>query len=201
MHTERLKSLRSKTAYSQEDVAKLIGSTRTTYAGYEQGKREPDNETLIRMARLFGVTTDYLLGVENIRSLEYNDVVNVPLINDVEVGPDGMIKENFERYTPFLKEDIKNGKGYFALEIKTNRLTGDAINPGDVALIEKDAEFVDNKIYAVVPKGESLLLCHLSKIDGIYMMTFSNPEWPPRAIINKDGAAIIGRVVQLKRAV
>jgi len=110
-------------------------------------------------------------------------------------------KENFERYTPFLKDSIKDGKGYFALEIKTKRLTGDAISPGDIALIEKDAEFVPNKIYAVLPKGEQLLLCHLNKVDGICMMTFSNPDFPPRAIISKEDAVVVGRVVNLQRAV
>jgi len=201
VYNERLKELRKKTVYSQEDVGKLIGVSRTAYAGYEQGAREPDNETLVKMSKLFGVTVDYLLGIENIRSLEYNDIINIPLINSVEVGIDGMVKESFERYATFLKEDVRDGKDYFALEIKTNRLSGDGINPGDIALIEKDAEYIDNKIYAVVPQGEQLLLCHLTKTDGIFMMTFSNPEHKPRVIRNKDDAYILGRVTQLKRAV
>ncbi len=58
---DRLQELRNKTNLRQEDVAKKIGVGRTTYAMYEQGKREPDYETLLKIAELFGVSTDYLL--------------------------------------------------------------------------------------------------------------------------------------------
>ncbi|AMV11726.1 MULTISPECIES: helix-turn-helix domain-containing protein [Geobacillus] len=57
----RLQELRSKLNMRQEDVAKKIGVGRTTYAMYEQGKREPDYETLLKLADLFEVSTDYLL--------------------------------------------------------------------------------------------------------------------------------------------
>lgn len=46
----------------QEDVAAKIGIARTTYAMYEQNKREPDNETLQKLADFFDVQIDYLLG-------------------------------------------------------------------------------------------------------------------------------------------
>jgi transcriptional regulator with XRE-family HTH domain len=57
----RLLELRNKRNMRQEDVAKKIGVGRTTYAMYEQGKREPDYETLLKLADLFEVSTDYLL--------------------------------------------------------------------------------------------------------------------------------------------
>ena len=62
MNTSRLRELRAETRLKQEDVAKKIGVGRTTYAMYEQGNREPDNETLGKIADLYGVSTDYLLG-------------------------------------------------------------------------------------------------------------------------------------------
>ena len=62
MFGERLRYLRSKTPDRQEDVAKKLGIARTTYAMYEQGKREPDNDTLQKIADFFDVSIDYLLG-------------------------------------------------------------------------------------------------------------------------------------------
>ncbi|MCL6600286.1 MAG: helix-turn-helix domain-containing protein [Alicyclobacillus macrosporangiidus] len=59
---DRLSSLRNKTKWTQEDVAKRLGIARTTYAMYEQGRREPDAETLSKLAELYDVTVDYLLG-------------------------------------------------------------------------------------------------------------------------------------------
>ena len=58
----RLKKLRSSTPYTQAQLADTLGVARTTYAMYEQGKREPDHETLNKIADHFNVSTDYLLG-------------------------------------------------------------------------------------------------------------------------------------------
>ncbi|MBR8660726.1 helix-turn-helix domain-containing protein [Brevibacillus sp. NL20B1] len=59
---DRLKEQRTLRKIRQEDVATKIGIARTTYAMYEQNKREPDNETLQKLADFFGVSVDYLLG-------------------------------------------------------------------------------------------------------------------------------------------
>lgn len=58
----RLRELRIKSGKSQKDVANFISKTFQAYSLYEQGKREPDNETLSKLADYFSVTIDYLLG-------------------------------------------------------------------------------------------------------------------------------------------
>lgn len=63
MFAERLKQLRKeKKGLTQEMVAKQIGIAKTTYSAYEQGKRQPDYDTLNRLAKYFNVSVDYLLG-------------------------------------------------------------------------------------------------------------------------------------------
>lgn len=62
MFGKRIKYLRNEKALRQEDVAKKLGIARTTYAMYEQGKREPDFNLLEKMAELYDVSVDYLLG-------------------------------------------------------------------------------------------------------------------------------------------
>lgn len=64
--SERLKQLRKKNNLSQEGLAKKLGLARSTIAGYEtpDKKREPDYETLKKLADFFDVSIDYLLGRE-----------------------------------------------------------------------------------------------------------------------------------------
>lgn len=59
---KRLTSLRNNKKKRQEDIAKIIGVTRPAYTAYEKGKRNPDYETLLKLASYFEVTVDYLLG-------------------------------------------------------------------------------------------------------------------------------------------
>lgn len=62
MFQENIKKLRIKKNLTQENVAHHLGITRPAYTAYEIGKREPDFKTLTKLATLFDVSTDYLLG-------------------------------------------------------------------------------------------------------------------------------------------
>ena len=61
----RLKKLRKLNNYTQEDLAKLLGITAGAVGLYEQNRREPDNNTVKQLARIFNVTIDYLLGFDD----------------------------------------------------------------------------------------------------------------------------------------
>jgi methanogenic corrinoid protein MtbC1 len=60
--SDRIKELRKKLGYTQKELATLLGVGQTTVANYEQGIRVPDTEKLNKLADLFDVTLDYLLG-------------------------------------------------------------------------------------------------------------------------------------------
>lgn len=62
MITERLLELREKMGISQNEISRRLGIARTTYASYEQGKREPDIEMLKKLSELHGVKVSHLIG-------------------------------------------------------------------------------------------------------------------------------------------
>ena len=59
---EILKDLRKKANLKQEDVAQYLNVTQQAYSRYEKGFNEPDYANLIKLADLFKVSVDYLLG-------------------------------------------------------------------------------------------------------------------------------------------
>lgn len=63
----RLKEEREKKGWSQLFVAEKIGITNTVLSNYERDYRDPDTETLTKLADLYDVDTDYLLGRTSIR--------------------------------------------------------------------------------------------------------------------------------------
>ena len=59
---ERLRMLRKQARLTQQDVADELRIHRTTYTRYETGAVAPDQQGLVQLAELFGVTVDYMLG-------------------------------------------------------------------------------------------------------------------------------------------
>lgn len=58
----QLKEIRIKRNLTQQAVADRLGCSSVTYNRYENGSRQPSIETLLRLADLFGVAVDTLLG-------------------------------------------------------------------------------------------------------------------------------------------
>ena len=61
---EQLKTLRKNLNLTQEELAQKLGVSAAAIGLYEQGRRNPDNDTLIALASIFKVSIDYLLGVD-----------------------------------------------------------------------------------------------------------------------------------------
>lgn len=66
---EILKSLRKSQGLSQAELAKQIGFTQQAIARWEMGKNLPDLDTLSKLADIFDVSTDYMIGRGDILQL------------------------------------------------------------------------------------------------------------------------------------
>lgn len=60
----KLKELRKQHKLTTTQLAEIIGCTNPTITNYELGNRNPNHDTLIKLADYFDVTVDYLLGRE-----------------------------------------------------------------------------------------------------------------------------------------
>ena len=60
---QRLRDLREDADLTQTQLVKRLGMHKTTYTNYEQGKREPPFELIIRLAEFYNVSIDYIAGL------------------------------------------------------------------------------------------------------------------------------------------
>lgn len=60
----RVRTLRKNSNMTQQDLARKLGLTKSVISAYETGLRMPSYDILISIARIFKVSTDYLLGIE-----------------------------------------------------------------------------------------------------------------------------------------
>ncbi len=59
---KRIRTLRKEKKMKQGEVAEILGLSISSYCRYERGEREPDAAVLWRMADLYEVSVDYLIG-------------------------------------------------------------------------------------------------------------------------------------------
>ena len=85
----RLVQLRKELGLTQEEFAEKIGYTRTAVSAWEIGRNEPSNADMIKIATLFNVTTDYLVGKSYYRNYaDFQEHENFALENITKLNGD-----------------------------------------------------------------------------------------------------------------
>lgn len=62
---KRIKELRIENNFTQKQLAERLNTTNSAVCDWEKGRTEPDLQMLTDIAALFGVSVDYLLGLED----------------------------------------------------------------------------------------------------------------------------------------
>lgn len=86
LFSARLRYLRQRAHLTQQDMADRLQIDRSTYTKYETKSISPDQSGLLRIAEIFGVTVDYLLGrsEESMASLSVASDDGQPCLNEQE---------------------------------------------------------------------------------------------------------------------
>lgn len=65
MLRDTLKELRNDKNLTQKELSEKLGLSKNAVCEYEKGRAEPSIETLIELSKIFGVSVDYLVGIED----------------------------------------------------------------------------------------------------------------------------------------
>ena len=101
-----LKQLRKTKGVNAEEVAKIIGISRSGYTCYENETREPNIGNLIKLAEYFGVTVDYLLGRDEQK-----------FVNDISKFSDSDLDKLLIQFFMELPEKSKQGFRDYLLSV------------------------------------------------------------------------------------
>ena len=69
----RLRTLRIQDCKKQGDVASYLNISRQYYSEYELGKRKMPVDVIIKLAKYYHTTTDYILGLDDVRGVRLYD--------------------------------------------------------------------------------------------------------------------------------
>jgi len=76
---QKLKDLRKARGLTQLQVAERVGISKAMVSSYELSTRQPSYDILIRLALLFGVSTDHLLGIDRKQTLDVSGLTETQI--------------------------------------------------------------------------------------------------------------------------
>ncbi len=209
MLSERLKELRTKSGLTQEALSKSLNINRATYAHYETGRREPDNEIMQLLATFFNVSVDYLLGRTDIRNFDklkdqiipVGNTVKIPIIGTIRAGEPVLAIENIEGYMVVDEKFVKDGE-FFYLRVNGNSMLGKSrIADGDLVLVRKQSCVDNGDIAVVIIDGEEATLKRFYLKENMVVLQPDNPEYEPLIFgqehLKSGYITIVGLVKQL----
>ena len=107
-----LKELRTQRGLTQSELSKALNVSASSIGMYEQGRREPDNTTLKKIASYFNVTTDYLLGLPCASSTSPSTKTEYPI--HASLYAHAISEDHLKEANTFTPEEIDLIKAYRA---------------------------------------------------------------------------------------
>lgn len=193
-----LRQARKAKGLTQAEVARTIGLTQNGYSYWENGKAKIDKDQLLKLAELFEVSTDYLLGNT---SKPNTKGVWIPVLGDVAAGIPIEAVEDIVDYEEIDAALAATGD-FFGLRIKGSSMEP-RIREGDVVIVRKQDDADTGDTVVVLVNGDSATVKRLKKeADGSMWLLPNNPAYDPQhftptEIVEKP-VHIIGKVVELR---
>ena len=82
---DKIKKLREQAGWTQSELAKKLGLTRSSVNGWEMGLSVPSTQYIVELAKLFSVSTDYLFGMNETATISVENLTDkeVALVTDL----------------------------------------------------------------------------------------------------------------------
>lgn len=79
MIANRIKQLREKRGWTQSELSKMLGITRSSVNAWEMGISVPSTQYIVELSTLFKISTDFLLGVDNYASISLSGLTEADI--------------------------------------------------------------------------------------------------------------------------
>lgn len=203
MLNKRLRGIRAELKYSQKYVAEKLFISQQAYAKYETGAAKPNPDMLLKIAELFNVSVDYLVGMTDERPVFTPDVHKdlrpvytrrFRLLGDVACGEPIYSPEDYDAYVDASAEI----KADFCLTAKGDSMINARIYEGDIVFIRQQSIVDNGQIAAVVIDGELMLKrWYFYPEQRKLVLNSENPAYEPYVFVDEelDHIQCLGRAV------
>ena len=192
-----LKKARKAKGMTQVEVADYIGLAQSSYSAWESGKTKIDDISIKRLAELFDVSADYLLGRVDAPGAKR---IRVPVLGRVAAGIPIEAIEDIIDYEDLDAEEFDDGE-YFGLLIKGHSMEP-KISDGDIVIVRRQDTIEDGEIGVVLVNGDEATVKRVKQTPQGIALLPNNPAFDPMYYTHEEidflPIRVVGRVVELR---
>ncbi|MFS0819633.1 LexA family transcriptional regulator [Lysinibacillus sp. 1P01SD] len=197
---KRIEKIAEEKGISGAELARRVGTDRSTITRYYKGTRKISMEELPKFAEVLEVDVIELLfgsEIKNISTIS-NEKIAIPVLGKIACGEPILAKENIESYIYKPVDSLPSGE-IFALQAK-----GDSMEPtipdGAIVLLRAQPEVENGQIAAVLVNGdEEATLKRIRKENGFIWLVPDNPKHELKQITEDYPARIIGKAISYEK--
>lgn len=202
----RFKQLRIEHGYeTQAALAQKLYVNQTAVSQWERGVTTPNPSILLKLSKMYNVSTDYLLG-NDIQEQKDNNFIpycptgTVPVLGRIAAGIPISAVEEVEGYEPVTVSDPEN---CYYLRVDGDSMIGAGIQSGDLVLIRQQPTADNGQIVACKVNGDEATLKRFHQQGATVLLMPENPNYEPIVVPAKDFdtgyAQIFGVAIEVKR--
>lgn len=207
-----LKALRKKAGVYQSEVAEAIGMSVQAYSHYETGRRDPDTNTLQKLADYFGVSVDAIIGnkeeepkpwkqIDVHPELVGEDEVMIPVVATLRCGFGRSGEAVYKDQRPVPSSYLKRWGDKIVFYEAVGESMSPTITPGDLLVTVPGPAWEDGWIVVVdVNDSDTIKRIYRSKEDGGVDLVPDNKKYKTMHLSPEDlmtyNVAVLGHVVK-----
>lgn len=202
----RFKQLRIEHGYeTQAALAQKLYVNQTAVSQWERGVTTPNPSILLKLSKMYNVSTDYLLGNDiqeqkDNNFIPYRPTGTVPVLGRIAAGVPISAIEEVEGYEPVTVSDPEN---CYYLRVDGDSMIGAGIQSGDLVLIRQQPTADNGQIVACKVNGDEATLKRFHQQGEAVLLMPENPNYEPIVVPAKDFdtgyAQIFGVAIEVKR--
>ena len=175
-------------------VAKATGISATTFTDWKNGRSVPKADKLKRVADYFGVSLEYMLGLE-----EGMGEKRVPIIGEIRAGSPIITEETLLGYE---KAEVSDIEDYFYLQVCGDSMKNIGMVDGSLVLFHKQQYAEDGEIVACLVGGDSATVKRFRRSHKNILLVPENEDYEPIRLCTEDfetgEARILGVAKEVK---
>lgn len=195
---KRIANLREEYGWKQYELAQKMDLNPAALNKIENGKRSIKEEEISKVAQIFGISTDTLLGVNTPRPGN-----RIPILGTVVAGQPAYAAENIVGWEEVTDKMSMQGK-LFALKVKGSSMEPE-FKEGDIVIVREQPDIESGNIAVVLINGDEATLKKVKKDpNGLFLYAFNQAVYEPHFYSNNDietlPVRIVGRVIENRRS-